>query len=195
MLAVPHLVVAKLAEIFDNLGIAYLVGGSLASSVHGIPRSTEDVDLIADVKTSQVDALVKALAVEFYADINMVSDAIERTSSFNVIYLSSMFKADIFIQRDDAWSRQEMARALSEVLDLPDGSVTVRFAGPEDTLLHKLVWYKLGNEVSDRQWNDIIGIIDVQGDSLDAAYLDQWAPVLGVRELLERARGASQASI
>jgi hypothetical protein len=73
-------------------------------------------------------------------------------------------------------------------LDVPEGTATVRFASPEDTLLHKMVWYKLGNQISDRQWGDIVGVLKVQREALDHAYLDRWAPLLDVSELLLRAR-------
>lgn len=118
----------------------------------------------------------------------MIRVAIEQRASFNVFHLATMFKADVFIRQGDSWSHEEMTRARTEELELPEGKVAVRFASPEDTLLHKLVWYKLGNEVSDRQWGDVLGVLEVQGDALDHAYLDRWAPALDVTELLTRAR-------
>ena len=69
-----------------------------------------------------------------------------------------------------------------------DGRAAIRFASPEDTLLHKLVWYKLGDEVSDRQWGDAVGVLKVQAGTLDESYLNEWAGRLGVTDLLERAR-------
>jgi hypothetical protein len=81
-----------------------------------------------------------------------------------------------------------MSRARREHLDGPDGAVAIRFASPEDTLLHKLVWYRLGNEISDRQWSDILGVLRIQGDGIDTEYLERWAPQLGVTDLLVRAR-------
>jgi hypothetical protein len=189
MLSEPVLVVAKLVQAFDALAIQYLVGGSLASSVYGVPRATQDVDLVADVKISDVDPLEQLLAGEFYVDADMMRDAIQREASFNVIHLATMFKADIFVMKGDAWSRQEMTRARAEQLEGPQGPITIRFASAEDTLLHKLVWYRLGNEISDRQWSDILGILKIQGDLLDAEYLDRWASQLKVADLLSRARG------
>ncbi|MDO9016199.1 MAG: hypothetical protein Q8S73_41880 [Deltaproteobacteria bacterium] len=188
MLSEPVLVVAELASVFDALGIRYVVGGSVASSLYGIPRATQDVDLVADVRVSHVDPMVTALAERFYIDAEMIRDAIKHHSSFNVVHLATMFKADVFIMKGDPWSREEMTRARAEEVDVAEGKVSIRFASPEDTLLHKLVWYKMGNQVSDRQWGDILGVLNVQGDSLDQEYLDRWAPLLDVSNLLLRAR-------
>lgn len=184
----PLVVAAVLAKVFDDLGIRYLVGGSLASSVYGIPRATQDVDLVAELHLESVEAVHQRLVGAFYVDTDMIREAIARGASFNVVHLETMFKADIFIMKGDSWSREEMTRGRSEQLDGPQGPLPVRFASPEDTLLHKLIWYKLGNEISDRQWNDVLGILKVQGELLDKTYLDHWAPLLDVAQLLARAR-------
>ena len=157
MLSEPLLVVARLARTLDDLGIRYLVGGSLASSLYGVPRATQDVDLVADIDPTQAEPFAAALAGEFYVDAAMIGDAIRRRASFNVVHLATMFKADVFVVRDDAWSREEMSRARAEEIDTPEGRAAIRFASPEVTLLHKLVWYRRGGEVSDRQWGDIAG--------------------------------------
>ena len=188
MLSEPILVIARLVQAFDTLGVEYVVGGSLASSVYGVPRATQDVDLVADLKAANAENLERLLSGDFYVDADMIRDAIARRASFNVIHLATMFKADVFIMKPDAWSREEMSRARQEDLDGPDGAVAIRFASPEDTLLHKLVWYRLGNETSDRQWSDILGVLKIQGDRLDTEYLERWAPQLGVADLWVRAR-------
>jgi hypothetical protein len=188
MLSEPILVVARIVQAFDTLGVAYVVGGSLASSVYGVPRATQDVDLVADLKATDTEKLEQLLSGDFYVDADMIREAIAKRASFNVIHLATMFKADVFIMKPDAWSREEMSRARQEQLDGPNGAVTIRFASPEDTLLHKLVWFRLGNEISDRQWSDILGVLKIQGERLDNEYLKRWASPLGVDDLLARAR-------
>lgn len=190
MTSEPILVVARLARAFDDLGIPYLVGGSLASSIYGTPRATQDVDVVADITMTHVDALARALGASFHVDAAMIREAVRERGSFNALYLPTMFKADIFIVREDLWSREEIKRARIEEIETSEGKVGIRFASPEDTLLHKLYWYRLGNETSDRQWSDVVGMLKVQKGSLDQACLDRWAGHLGVADLLSRARKA-----
>lgn len=121
MFAEPTRVVAILARVFDALGIRYVVGGSFASSIYGVPRATQDVDLVADVRLAHADPITKALTDEFYVDADMIRDAVRRRASFNVIHLATMFKADVFVPKGDSWSQEEMARARTEELDAPDG--------------------------------------------------------------------------
>ncbi len=184
----PVVVVARIAAVLVELDVPYLVGGSLASSVYGVPRATQDVDMVAALGLGHVDGFVRGLADDFYVDGDMIRDAIRRRASFNVIHLATMFKADVFIYKADTWSREEMARVRVEQFELDGATIGLRFASPEDTLLHKLVWYRLGNELSDRQWGDILGVLRIQGSALDDAYLEGRAGRLKVADLLGRAR-------
>lgn len=181
----PLRICRDIAVICERLGIPCLVGGSLASSLHGIPRSSADADLAAEIREDHVEPLVAALRPRFYVDTERVRQAVRRRASFNVIELATMFKVDLFVLGDDPASREEMAR--SQIFELPAEGGELRIASPEDTVLQKLRWYRLGNEVSDRQWQDVLGVLQVKGTSLDRAYLERAAGALGVEDLLERA--------
>jgi hypothetical protein len=187
MLSEPILVVAMVTQALEDLHVPYFVGGSLASSKYGLPRATQDVDLIADLRPHHVAPLVTLLSSEFYAEADAIRAAIRSRASFNLIHLLTAYKVDIFVVRADAWSREEMARRRAEQIDIGEKRVMLYFCSPEDVILHKLEWYRAGGGVSDRQWNDVLGVLKVQAEALDVAYLRHWAADLGLGELLEQA--------
>ena len=178
-------------ETLRALDLDYLIGGSLASSVHGIARSTRDVDVAVDLPVDRVPALVAALAERFYVDEEMATDAVARGGSFNVIHLETMFKVDLFVLGPDPMSRAELARRQRYrlVADVPE----VFVASAEDTVLQKLLWYRKGNEISDRQWLDVVEVLRTQGSRLDREYLGRWAHHLGVDDLLQEAVAEARA--
>jgi hypothetical protein len=176
----------KVIKVFEKLGIAYHIGGSLASSAFGIARSTLDVDIIAEVKPEQASDIYENLREEFYVDSEMILSAIQKQSSFNLIHLETLFKVDIFPLKNHLFDQQAFQRRLRKAPS-EDTSQQLFFATPEDIVLHKLVWFKESVGVSDRQWNDVQGVLKVQGDQLDMAYLNYWAKELGISELLEKA--------
>ena len=172
-------------QTLEQIGIAYAIGGSLASSLHGVMRSTLDVDIVADMRFEHIPPLVAALAQEFYADNEMMREAIKRRSSFNLIHYETAFKVDIFIRKLRPFEQMQLERRqLSVIANDPERSVYV--TSPEDTVLAKLEWYRLGGEVSDRQWRDILGVLKTRAGELDLDYLRQWARDLKVSDLLER---------
>jgi hypothetical protein len=173
-------------DLFEDLGVAYMIGGSLASSIHGEPRATNDFDIVADVTLGHVARIVAVLeAAAFYVSEDAMRDSIRRRSSFNAIHGGAV-KIDVFVSGDREWDRVSLSRRL--LVDYPGHPgrrVFVRTA--EDIILKKLEWFRLGGEVSERQWRDVTGVIRVRGPELDQPYLQQWAPALGVRDLLDRA--------
>ena len=183
----PVETILKVTQAFDSLGIRYLIGGSVASMVHGIPRLTRDVDFAAEIRPEHVAPLVRALEGEFYIDAEMIRDAIRHNASFNVIHLETMDKADVFVFQPTAWGEAQMERRRLETLDPAQPEATVYFSGPEDNILNKLQWYRMGGGVSDRQWNDVLGVLKVQAGALDLDYLRHWAAELGLTDLLDRA--------
>lgn len=180
-------VCVEVARVLDGLGVPYLVGGSLASSLHGVPRSTQDADVVADLRDEHVAPFVAALAGRFYADEERIAHAVRRRSSFNVLELATMFKVDVFVFGGGPLDREQMAR--SERIELPEVVGGLNLASAEDTVLQKLRWYDLGHRVADRQWRDVLEVLEVQGERLDQAYLRHGAEVLDVSELLQRALG------
>ncbi|WP_309718724.1 hypothetical protein [Armatimonas sp.] len=187
MLLEPLQVVQRLIETFDRLGIAYLVGGSVASSVVGVERATQDVDFVVALMETQVEALTQALADEFYADADLLREAILHDSSANVIHLPTMIKADLFISPDTAFAHSQMERRLRLPL-LGEGAPLVCVTSPEDMILQKLRWYRLTGERSEKQWGDVQGIFRIQQAALDQSYLTDWAKELELTDLLVRAR-------
>jgi hypothetical protein len=179
-------VLMMVVEVFEHLHIPYLVGGSMASALHGVARSTLDADMVADIHLEQVGALVKALGDEFYADVEMIRGAIGHRSSFNLIHLKTMFKVDVFILKERPFDRIQFQRRVKQLFATnPEQTAFITTA--EDIILAKLEWYRLGNEISDRQWRDILGVMVVQAGRLDLDYLRTWAQELNVADLLQRA--------
>ena len=188
----PLEVLLDFTRVLDELGIKYVVVGSFASSARGFQRATRDVDILAQIGLDEVDSIYERLSNRYYIDRLSIRSAVINRSHFNAIHLDSMFKVDVFVPSDsDRLSQQQLSRQLPEKLT-PDSDAIVYVATAEDTLLAKLIWYRKGHEVSDRQWADVLGIIRLQGERLDRAYLEDWAEQLGIKELLNRALDEAQ---
>lgn len=185
----PLTVALSVAEILETSGLRYLVGGSLASSISGEPRSTLDVDIVVAMTPSDVGRLVPGLRGEFDVDELALARAVREHSSVNVFHVASAIKVDLFILGASPVDQEPMDRRLRiQVRADPDRYLYTYT--PEDILLQKLRWFRAGNEVSDRQWRDVLGIMVVQGDALDRTYLQDRAERLGLSGLLARAETA-----
>ena len=177
--------VTELLRVLNELGIRYYAGGSVASSIHGIARLTQDVDIVAELSAGMTGNLARSLSHAFYADKGQMRDALLFERSFNLIHFTSGFKIDVFPLGSDGFHQGQMARAEPRNwAAVAGGSVELMVASAEDTILEKLIWYKRGGGTSDRQWGDVLGIVNTR--PVDWEYLRHWAPDLGVAELLDR---------
>ncbi|MFH1941019.1 MAG: hypothetical protein ABIL68_02860 [bacterium] len=180
-------VLKPVAKAFDELNIPYFIGGSVASTVYGLARTTLDVDLIADLRSHQVTLLVEKIKHDFYIDANMILEAINRRSSFNLIHLKTIFKVDVFILKERDYDRTAFQRRRKESLEQKKNAPQYDVASPEDVIISKLEWYREGGNISERQWNDVLGILKIQKNHLDEDYMRNWCVKLGLEQLLKNA--------
>ena len=180
-------VALRVAEALESVGACYFVGGSLASSLDGQPRATNDVDFVVDVPLGKLGELVGALGPDFEVAREMLRDAVLHGRSANIFYLPQVLKIDIFGHAHGAYDESEFSRRRG--VTVREGR-TLIVKAPEDTILRKLVWYRDGGEVSDRQWHDVLGVLRLQEGRLDLQYLRKWSDALAVEDLLDRATAA-----
>jgi hypothetical protein len=176
----------RIADVLDAMSVSWAVGGSIASSVYGEPRATNDIDVIATLSEQQARGLVAQLGDEFYANEDSAADAVRRRSSFNVIDNHSLVKVDIFVPAQGPLGVGQLERVRH--LSAFPGMRPVPLLGPEDIVLQKLRWHRSGGGVSDRQWRDLVSILRIVGARIDGAYLEDVAAKEGLMEALERAR-------
>ncbi|HVF27341.1 MAG TPA: hypothetical protein VM943_03800 [Pyrinomonadaceae bacterium] len=179
-------ILLQFAQLLDGMSVPYMVVGSVASSLYGDSRATADVDIVADLRTEKVSPLVAALQEDFYVDAGAIHRAVQSRRSFNAIHFDSLFKVDVYVLPAEAFAQQQMERRRLEKL-FPDSVREIYLASPEDTVQSKLRWHRRGGETSARQLTDVLGIIRIQGERLDIAYLREWADKLNVRDLLDKA--------
>lgn len=172
---------------FEKLSIPYYIGGSIASSIYGMARATMDIDIVADVQLRHISLLRQELEASYYIDEEMIEKAIQNNSSFNLIHLETVIKIAVFILKDIPYHQNALERKIKDTLEDDGIKTEFYFSSPEDIIISKLQWYEIGGKVSERQWLDVIGVIKVQGDSLDKNYLQVWAKKLGIFELLKNA--------
>jgi hypothetical protein len=173
----PLAIARLLGQALEAAGAGWAVGGSVASSVHGVPRATADVDFIVAIAPARVDELATA-AKDFLMDAETLRDQLRQGRAYNVFHAATMTKVDLF-PAAGAFERNQLARASLVV--------GVRVISAEDALLAKLRWFRLGGEISDRQWRDVLGLVAIGRPTLDRAHLDHWAAQLQVADLLQRA--------
>lgn len=181
----PLEVAVAVGRALEKVGIDYFLGGSMASSVHGQPRLTNDLDFVVLLRPSQIEPLKAALGPDFEVDEVALLEAVRQKGSWNIFHLPTVTRIDVFIVKDGEYDAEELARRQRwEVL--PGQHLMIK--SPEDSVLRKLLWFQASGEASTRQLRDVVEVLRVQGSRLSDAYLTTWARKLGISSLLDRAR-------
>lgn len=183
----PLHIAADVAQLVEAAGGSYVLGGSLASSLLGEPRSTIDIDIAIHITPANGAELLDAFeAGPYYVPRSDAEEALATAGSFNLLDAGSTYKVDLFVLGDDPLDHGQMARRI--LIDIPvDPPVRLWVTAAEDQILRKLDWYRRGGYVSERQWRDVIGLLELAGE-LDVEYLEVTARSAGLIDLLERAR-------
>ena len=174
----------KLFQTLEDIGIEYMVTGSTASSLQGEPRSTHDIDIVASIQKSAVNALVAAFPPpDFYLDINSVLDAINRQGMFNLLDSKEGDKVDFWILTGEPFDKSRFSRKYIEEAM----GIRMWVSSPEDTILAKLRWARLSGG-SEKQFVDALRVYEVQSEKLDTNYLESWVKELDIEPLWKRLR-------
>ena len=170
---------AEVVAILRGLGLPVLVGGSVASSVYGVPRTTHDVDIVTQFELSDVDALLRALGARYYQSREAIEEAVTMRTCFNLIDYTTMLKIDIFVLGDSAFARAELEGVSDLEVDRATG-MWLPLPRVEDLIVQKLAWFEEGGRVADSQWRDVLGMLRVQRAALDLARLADLAELRDV---------------
>lgn len=181
----PLDVALRVAAALERVGAVYFVGGSVASSLYGEPRSSNDIDFVVDMPLGKVAALATELGDDFEVDVDMLREAVRFGRTANLFYLPSVLKIDIFGHPHGPFDEVEFSR--SRRVRIRDDGATLVLKSPEDTILRKLLWYRQGGEASPRQLRDVDGVLRANAASLDFDHLSTWAARIGVSDLLDEA--------
>ena len=174
------------ARAIEQVGGEYFVGGSLASSFQGEPRATNDIDMVVKIPLGKTSEFIASLGADFEVDLDTLRDALIQRRSCNIFFLPLVTKIDLFAVGTTPYDEIEFARR--KAVRVRDSNETLVLKTPEDTVLRKLLWYREGGEVSEKQWRDLTQVLRISRDVIDLEYITSWADRLGLTTLLARAR-------
>lgn len=176
----PEEVLKEVIGKLEKHKIDYMVTGSFASNLHGVPRTTLDADIVISASFEKIESFMKEIEKDFYTDLNIVKEAVEQRKMFNVVHYETGFKVDFIMKKAGSYYEKEFERRrIYQLAGKP-----CFFTSPEDTILSKLVWAK--KTESERQFQDALGVAKIQWDNLDYEYLKKWSDVLNVSDLLKK---------
>lgn len=181
---------AFLIQVFERLGLDYLITGSVATSYYGEPRFTNDIDVVVELTTKDISKFCRSFPREdFYLSADAVRTAVRERRQFNVLHPATGLKVDVFVMKETAFDQSRHSRR--QHLKIDEG-LTAWFASPEDVILKKLVYYKEGG--SEKHIRDILGVLKIQGNSIDLDYLAHWAVQLGLLDLWQDVLAQAQSN-
>jgi len=172
-------ILIEVIDKLEELKIDYMVVGSFASNFYGVPRTTLDADILIQTDLNKISQFINTVKDDFYADLDMAIDALKERSSFNIINFKTGFKIDFIVLKDDSFSMHEFERRRK--VNFLNKKVFI--ASLEDTIISKILWMKETN--SEKQKEDVLGIIKVQKDNIDFGYLKKWAKELNIEDILK----------
>jgi hypothetical protein len=178
-------VLSSLAKVLEELHIAYYISGSVASSVYGMQQLARDIDMVIELQLARIHPLIHSLQQKYLVEEQAVLSAVQQRRAFGMIHLGTFFKVDVVIPVIGPYEQQIKTRLRRLILDEDERGFP--FPSPEDIVLTKLWHHGVHNAITDDQWNDILGVLKVQGPELDLAYLKSWAAYLEISHLLEQA--------
>jgi hypothetical protein len=176
-----HDIFLEVIGILDKLNISYMIGGSVASIAYGEPRLTLDMDVVVDLLPQQAEQIIKSLGPEYYVSLESINEAIINRGHFNIIQSEAGIKVDFYILSDDEMNRLQFSRKRISAFDENNKA---SFASPEDIILKKLEWYKMGE--SQKHLEDIKGILRVSSSRLDLSYIDKWSAQIGALDIWQQ---------
>lgn len=173
-------VLLALLELLEKNGVDYFVTGSFASSLHGVPRMTQDADVVVRASLKQLLELSRQISDDFYVSEEAIHEAVEKERMFNIIHFREGFKFDLIPLKRNMFEQTQFDRRIGVKWE----GKKIYFSSAEDIILAKLKWSVESD--SDRQRRDAGGIIEVQGEKLDWKYLESWAAKLKLGPLLKK---------
>lgn len=178
----------NVVAILDGLGIDYMLTGSMASSLQGAPRLTHDIDLVIALSEDVGERLFAAFdPASFYLSRTAIDEAIAQRGMFNLLEYASGDQVDFWLLTDEPFDQSRFARKRAEQVF----GTSIQVSSPEDTILAKLRWALMAGG-SPKQLSDVRSILELQGEILDDAYLEDWARELGVTGLWRQIRSGDE---
>ncbi|HLP48877.1 MAG TPA: hypothetical protein VK186_00125 [Candidatus Deferrimicrobium sp.] len=176
----PFELLIIISNVFEELKIPYFITGSIASITYGEPRFTNDIDMVADIRDWDIPGLVRSFpSDEYYIDADSIDQAIRLKSQFNIIHLSSGLKIDVMVKKKTVFDHSRFSRIKRLRLEEKE----VNFASPEDVILKKMEYYKMGS--SEKHLRDITGILKIYKGEIDFEYLKNWISRFDLFEIWE----------